>query len=348
MKFENFLKQHKVFLFAGNGGTGKTTLSATWALDAAHRGLRVGLMTIDPSRRLGDVFAMNLATDDYKRHPVGQTFVDVHLIQSQKMIKDFIVEKFSESKYNELTQNKLFKEVVTRLAENQSLSTIYKLSQILRSTDYDVVIVDTPPVNHTADFFRSPERTLRLFKENILAKTVVEGSSFTARSSKKIFSSVLGFLTGEDFVHQMETFFNAFFSFQEEIVKAAEYLQKRLKEKEVCYFLVTSPEPQKVQELDDLLADLQKQGISQPRLIVNRAYPEWLTPYPVQGIEPWPQAKKEYDKVFKYYDNQRKRIEQAMQNKKRDIEIYYIPEKNSFVQEINIDELRLSLCEVFK
>lgn len=348
MTFENFLKKHKTFIFAGNGGTGKTTLSATWALEAAHQGHRVCLMTIDPSRRLGDVFAMNVLTDDYKRQVVGSSYVDVHLIQSQKIIRDFIVKNFSQKKYEELTSHRLFKQVVTRLAENQSLSTIYKLTQLIQSDEYDIVVVDTPPANHAADFFRSPENTLRIFKENILAKAVFEGKSLASISSKKIFTNILGFLTGEDFVRQMEFFFESFFLFQEEIVRSADFLNNKLKDPSVGYFLVTSPEPQKVQEVEDILSGLKTQGVQTPSLIVNRAYPEWLSPVHEPFAERWPIAKNYYDKIFNYYDNQRQRIEQQISQEKQGVDIYFVPEKNYFIEELNIDQLRQTLRGAFR
>lgn len=348
MKFETFFKKHKVFIFAGNGGTGKTTLSATWALEAAHQGYRVGLITIDPSRRLGDAFGMDVLKDDYKRQKVGESFLDIYLIQSQKTIHDFIIKNFSQQKYDELMSRKLFKQVVTRLAENQSVSTIYQLAKLLQSSDYDLIVVDTPPASHTADFFRSPQSTIRIFKENVLAKAVFEGDSFASRTSKKIFTNILSLLTGFEFVQQMELFFSAFFLFQEEIVRSAEYLTVQLQQQQVGYFLVTSPEPQKVQELENILADVQQQGIQSPYLIVNRAYPDWLGLQSLAVSDRWPVVKNYYDKIFNYYDNQRKTIESLIVQKKSPIDIYFVPEKNYFSEELSLDQLRETLRGVFR
>ncbi len=347
MKLEAYLNKYKIFLFAGNGGTGKTTLSATWALEAAHRGHRVGLVTIDPSRRLGEAFGMNIQEDSYKRHVVGNAYVDVHLVHSSKIIKEFIVENFSEQQYQTMTENKLFHQVVTRLAENQSLSTIYKLSQLIHSTDYDRIIIDTPPAGHAADFFRSPENAIRLFKENILAKTVFEGQGFAAKSAKKIFVQVLSFLTGSEFVKQMEVFFKGFFAFQEKIVEAAEHLTTALGSEEVCYFLVTLPEPSKVQELTDVFEKLSKNSSRAMHLIVNRSHPDWFKFQKNLFSDERPVAQKYYDKVYEYYDNQKMLLQNKMGDGTLSKQIYFIPEKNYFAKEISLDELRQTLNEVF-
>ncbi|MBY0385766.1 AAA family ATPase [bacterium] len=347
MKLETFFKQHKVFIFAGNGGTGKTTLSATFAMEAAHSGFRVGLVTIDPSRRLGETFSMDITQDEYKRQPVGDKYIDIHLIQSAKIIREFISKEFSQSKYEELIKNSLFRQVVTRLAENQSLSTIYKLAEIMKSSEYDLVVVDTPPVGHTLDFFQSPDSTIHLFKENILAQTVLTGDGVALRATKKVFTNILSLLVGREFVDQMEVFFSAFLSFQEKIVISAEFLREKLKEEEVCYFLISSPETQKVQELNEILLRLKKLGVKKSHLIINRAYPDWLGRQPALFADEWPVAKNYYDKLFNYYDNRKQQIQNFMSEQNKKTNTYFVPEKSYFTKDVSMDQLRQALRGAF-
>lgn len=325
MKFEDFLKNYRIFLFAGNGGTGKTTLSAAWAYRAAEYGYKVGLMTIDPSRRLGETFGMNVLSDEYRRLAVKDAYLDVFLIQSEKVIKNFIVQHFSQKTYEELTKNNLFKQVVTHLAENQSVSTIYKLSSLIQSKDYDLIVVDTPPAAHMADFFRSPESTLRLFKENALARALFEQTSFSMNLSKKMFLRTMKVLVGQEFTLQIEAFFSAFFLLQEQIVKSAEFLSQQLKDPQMCYFLVSLPEPQKIQELQRLLSNLKQQGIEKSHLIINRAFPDWLGKSHLQFDERFPDAQKYYDKIWNYYDNRKQSLLTTMEG----TPMYFIPEKKS-------------------
>jgi len=55
------LEHRSVIVCVGAGGVGKTTSAAALALEAAERGRRVCVVTIDPARRLSD--AMGLVDD---------------------------------------------------------------------------------------------------------------------------------------------------------------------------------------------------------------------------------------------------------------------------------------------
>ena len=53
------LKEKRVLVCCGAGGVGKTTVSASLALGAAQAGLRVVVITIDPSRRLAETLGVS-------------------------------------------------------------------------------------------------------------------------------------------------------------------------------------------------------------------------------------------------------------------------------------------------
>lgn len=146
----------------------------------------------------------------------------------------------------------------------------------------------------------------------------------------------------------MEVFFTGFFAFQEKIVEAAEHLSGVLSGEQVCYFLVTLPEPSKVQELTDVFQKLSKVGSQTMHLIVNRSHPDWFKFEKNLFSDQWPVAKKYYDKVYEYYDNQRQILQGKIGSDSLSRQIYFIPEKNYFSNEISLDELRQTLNEVFQ
>ncbi len=53
--------ERAIVVCCGSGGVGKTTVSAAMALEAARRGRRACVVTIDPAKRLADALG--------RRHP---------------------------------------------------------------------------------------------------------------------------------------------------------------------------------------------------------------------------------------------------------------------------------------
>jgi anion-transporting ArsA/GET3 family ATPase len=350
MTIDSYLQDYKILIFAGNGGTGKTTLSAAWAMEAAERGKNVGLITIDPSRRLGEAFGMDVLKETHKRKAVGDRFVDVFLIDSEKTIKEFVLKNFDKDFHDQLLKNKLFSQVATILSENQSVSTIYKLAEMIDSKQYDLIVVDTPPSNHALDFFRSPEHVFRIFKENIIAKAVLEAKGLKFWSSKKIFVRVLSYLAGEEFVQEMESFFLALFSFQEHIVHSAQKLEKCLKSRDVSYFLVSLPEEDKIQEVLDLAHELRDQSIQVRNLVINRSHPEWLSIE--QKLDGFSQGAANfqmyYEKLWVYYREQRQKLEELMKAMKSDMTVYQVPEMSAMREGFSLPAVQQILRQVFQ
>ena len=56
--FYMMLENKRVIVCMGPGGVGKTTISASLALEAASRGRRVHCLTIDPARRLANAIGI--------------------------------------------------------------------------------------------------------------------------------------------------------------------------------------------------------------------------------------------------------------------------------------------------
>lgn len=350
MNLKDYFKNYKLLIFSGNGGTGKTTLSAGVALEAVQQGYRVGLITIDPSRRLGAVFDMDIFKESYKRKMYGEKYLDIFLVNSPEIIKEFILKNYSQEFYSNLQNNKLFAQISSALSENQSVSTIYKVADMIRSKEYDIIIVDTPPANHSVDFFRSPEQVIKLFQDNMVAKAVIEAKGVKLWSSKKVFTKILSFLVGEDFVNEMDSFFIAIFSFQEHIVKAANELKKILKGSDVCYFLVTLPETKKAEEILQVMKELSDQQITVKDVIVNRAFPDWLDM--VNPIKNFPADLKDfqvyYEQLWGYYNKQNKNLHQLLTNFNKNINAYFVPEKAFFKEEFDIGSVQEKLRTVFK
>ncbi|MCH8891570.1 MAG: ATP-binding protein, partial [Myxococcales bacterium] len=57
-KLDAMLADREVIVCVGCGGAGKTTVAAALALEAARRGRKALVLTIDPARRLADALGV--------------------------------------------------------------------------------------------------------------------------------------------------------------------------------------------------------------------------------------------------------------------------------------------------
>lgn len=349
-KFKEFIQNSKTFVFVGNGGTGKTTLSASWAMEVAKAGKRVGLLTIDPSKRLGDVFGMNVHTEHFKSVPMGSGQVDVYLIDSQKIIEEFVVKHFSRAEYEKLKNNRIFSQVTSVLAENQSLSTIYKLNDLIKSRDHDVFVVDTPPSNNSMDFFTTPDFVIRIFRENVIAKAAFEAKGFKLFPGKKIFSKVFTFLVGEEFYKEVEVFFQILLLFQEHIVQSSQELLQLLKDSQTRFMLVTLPDEPKVQEILSVARGLKAQHINAEHLLINRAYPDWLSLKTKDAglFGQDPELQNYYDKAFNYYHNKMKTAEQLAKDLSARMRVFFVPEKSTALETEGVEGFSEHVLSIFE
>ena len=74
---EDILRDRKVCICAGSGGVGKTTTSAALAAGLAARGQKVGVLTIDPAKRLAD----SLGLEELGNEPRQVSLVVASLIE---------------------------------------------------------------------------------------------------------------------------------------------------------------------------------------------------------------------------------------------------------------------------
>ena len=63
----DLVEARSIIVCCGSGGVGKTTVSAAFALEAARRGRRACVVTIDPARRLADALGLTHLTNTPRR-----------------------------------------------------------------------------------------------------------------------------------------------------------------------------------------------------------------------------------------------------------------------------------------
>ena len=153
--------------FIGKGGVGKTTASAAYALHSAshHPRRSVLLISTDPAHSLADIFETELG-DQPERIRFPQTRLFVWQINAQKQFAKFLRRNRKDildlvETGTMFTRQEISPLLDTTLPGMAEVSALLAVEELLRSNDYDEIVVDTAPMGHTLRLFEMPEHFAR-------------------------------------------------------------------------------------------------------------------------------------------------------------------------------------------
>lgn len=141
----------RLHVLLGAGGVGKTTLAAGYALSLAGAGRTVGLLGIDPARRLQTALGLSL-DDEPRRVPDAGALFAAMLAPSQ------CLPRWAAAEGPALARNAFFAALAERLATaNDVFAAIRMVEWIERQPELDDLVVDTAPGLNALEFLRRPE-----------------------------------------------------------------------------------------------------------------------------------------------------------------------------------------------
>ena len=275
------LETTKTLICIGSGGVGKTTLSASLAVGFAFEGKKVLVLTIDPSLRLaqalgvktdGEIHSVNLPSE-----AKGQLFSCV--INHQKTFDWFIQNAAQNAKVDSLLKNRLYQQLSGKLSGSQEFTSLISLYRHVSSKEYDLVILDTPPSQHTWNFLKAPEKISALFNEGVASW--FRQSDESAGFFKKIVNisttqvlKALEMLTGSLFMKELSSFFRAIQNWQGPLETYVMNCHRLLSSPQTEFFLVTALDGSRLIEAQKLSREISKQGYQLSSVVINRI-PIW-------------------------------------------------------------------------
>ena len=197
--------------FIGKGGVGKTTISSAYAaMRAAERG-RVLLLSTDPAHSLFDVFALR-SSRERQRVKVGRKSLEVWQLDAAREFDEFM-SGYRDAVLDVIASGTIFsREEIAPLLDTTipgmaEVSALLVIADLLESSDYDHIVVDTAPLGHTLRLFELPDAFLRVLRflqiaasrDQVLAQrfahTTVAGPAFLReweRRAEAIRSAISG------------------------------------------------------------------------------------------------------------------------------------------------------------
>lgn len=278
------LDTSSVIVCCGSGGVGKTTTAALVAMEAARRGRRSVVVTIDPARRLADSLGLVGLTNDPS--PItgpwsgsGGGGSMAALMLDTKGTFDGLVRRYSTDpdQAERILSNSFYRNISGALSGTQEYMASEKLYELAVEGDFDLVVVDTPPTRHALDFLDAPQRLAR-FLDHRLYKVLLSPSKGIGRAVNVATQAVMrqiAKVVGAEVISDALAFFKAFEGMEEGFKERAVAVDRLLRESDTSFLLVASPKADTVAEAGYFADQLSSKGIAVRGLIVNRTQPSF-------------------------------------------------------------------------
>ncbi|HSE32911.1 MAG TPA: ArsA family ATPase [Pyrinomonadaceae bacterium] len=258
-KAEFPLDSHKIVIFGGKGGVGKTTAAASFALALAQkeRRRRVLVFSTDPAHSLSDSFDEDVGQS--RKKVAGISNLDAMEIDPGRWFEDlknryraWTDELFASLAGSSKLEIKFDREAMRELVELtppgiDEIAALSSVSDLLDQQDYDTIVLDTAPTGHLIRFLELPQ---------------------VALSWVRTFIKLL--LKYQHIVHATRI--------AEELIALSKSIKRvlaLLTDTNACEFIgVAIPERMSLEETVDLSKSLERLRVPMQRLLINGLVPE--------------------------------------------------------------------------
>ncbi|HSM65190.1 MAG TPA: ArsA-related P-loop ATPase [Ilumatobacteraceae bacterium] len=277
-----------VIVCCGSGGVGKTTTAAVLGLEAAHRGRRAVVVTIDPARRLADALGLSegLAAEpqriDLGAEPGGRSGAPATgelwaMMLDTAATFDGIVRANAESdeQVERILSNSFYRNIAGALSGTQEYMAAEMLHALHHDDRFDLVVVDTPPSRNALDFLEAPGVLSRFLDHRIFKLMMLPargGLKVIGAATQPILRTV-GKVVGSDVLADSVAFFQAFAGMETGFRERADDVIALIRAPETSFVVVASARHDTIDEAVWFVEQLVEQDVEVTSAIVNRAHP---------------------------------------------------------------------------
>lgn len=330
------LSSTKTLICIGSGGVGKTTMAASIGVGLASEGKKILVLTIDPSQRLAQ--ALGVKTDGELHRvavPGAKGELWTCVIDHKKTFDWFIMNTAGHTDVTSLLENRLYQQLSGRLSGSQEFTSLLSLQRFVSSGIYDLVILDTPPSQHTWSFLRAPEKISALFNEGVAGW--FRGSAANGSLFKKVLNlgttqvlKALEMLTGSYFMRELSAFFQAIQKWQGPLETYVMNCHRLLVSPETEFLLVTGLDSSRIFEAQKLSREIQKQGYRLTSVIVNRI-PTWISP---ENLTSQTISSERLAEIFGYYQSLENDLQSRLGQLKTSLKVYKCFELRQNIEDV--------------
>ncbi len=271
----HLLKSKRVIVSCGAGGVGKTTVSASLSVLAARMGLRVLVVTIDPSKRLAEALGVERnAPEPVEVHLEGLENGRLHAwMLDPQMVSDQVVAKFSKTpeEAKRLLENRIYQNVTAMVAGMQEYTAVEALCEFVSTDRFDLVILDTPPSRDALRFLDAPIRANAFLDRRIFNLFIPSEGGLIRRMATKLVEQVMDVAFGKQTRKDLQQFFMLFGALLGHLNHNQSEMQQFFRAKTVGFLMVTSPSELALKETAFFRRKTEELGLGVCGVVLNRS-----------------------------------------------------------------------------
>jgi len=272
----------RVVVCCGSGGVGKTTTAAVIGIEAARRGRRVVVVTIDPARRLADALGLpdglsgapqRVSLDGIDGGELWAMMLDTPAM-FERVVRANAVDT---EQADRIVENRFYQNIAGALSGTQEYMASEALHELHADERFDLVVVDTPPSRNALDFLDAPGVLARFLDHAAFKLMMVPtrtGFRVLSVATQPILRAI-GRVVGSDVLADAVAFFQAFAGMDVGFRERAEEVTALLHDDATKFLLVASPQHDTVIEAAWFADQIAEQGFTVAATVVNRLHPRF-------------------------------------------------------------------------
>jgi len=284
---DGLLATKEIVVACGPGGVGKTTTAAAAAVMAAVRhGSKVLVLTVDPAKRLANALGLDGIGNTEHRvpeeafraagvRPRGQLWA---AMLDTKESWDALIRHHAPDAQtrDEILANPLYQNISGRFVQSHDYIAMERLYEIHSASDYDLIVVDTPPTRNALDFLDAPQRMADFFSSRLLRWLIVPYRSRLVNMATKPFYQVADRILGTEFLADISEFFILFQSMYDGFVARSEAVGRLLSDRRTTFVVVSTLEAVPLREAEFFAEQLTARQLHLGAIVLNKVLPDYL------------------------------------------------------------------------
>ncbi len=284
---DGLLATKEIVVACGPGGVGKTTTAAAAAIMAAIRhGSKVLVLTVDPARRLADALGLDGIGNTEHRVP-DEAFRAAGIkprgelwaaMLDTKESWDDLIRRHAPDKQtrDQILANPLYQNISGKFVQSHDYIAMERLYEIHSESDYDLIVVDTPPTRNALDFLDAPQRMADFFSSRLLRWLIVPYRSRLVNVATKPFYSIADRILGTEFLADISEFFILFQSMYDGFVERSESVGRLLSDRRTTFIVVSTLEAVPLREAEYFAEQLTTRRLHLGAIVLNKVLPDYL------------------------------------------------------------------------